>query len=115
MSMIAVWNVHGSGSLALGNLGDSLNRIKRCQLYACTIAIVQVQEKKHECSAIGLEFATVVNPRHLLERPSRHLQGLAIRAIKRAPVHQSEARQVAMLVAARLGFGGGGGRGGGGD
>lgn len=61
--MIAVWNVHGSESLALGNLEDSLIRIKRCQLYACTIATGQVQEKKHECSAIGLEFATIVKPK----------------------------------------------------
>lgn len=48
-----LWNVHGSGSSGLGILGDDLIRVKTCQLYACTVAIVQVQEKKHECSIVG--------------------------------------------------------------
>lgn len=49
--MIAGWNVHdGSGFSGLGNLRDSLIKIKKCQLYACTRALRQVQDMKHECS-----------------------------------------------------------------
>lgn len=47
MVMIAGWNVHeGSGSSGLGNLGDSLIKVKKCQLYACTIVTRKVQDKE---------------------------------------------------------------------
>lgn len=51
------------GTKALGNLGDSLKQVKNCQLYACTVATGQVQEKKHDCSIVGREFATFVKPK----------------------------------------------------
>lgn len=47
MVLIAGWNVHnGSGSSGLGDLRDSLIKVKKCQLYACTIATRQVQDKE---------------------------------------------------------------------